>query len=175
MTSQENISNTKIKTSRNWKALVRDVLVIFMVAVLVSFLVKTFVVRSFYIPSASMERTLLVNDRVVVNELPDGLFPISRGDVVVFKDPGGWLGGASSNQALNAGEALLSFVGIPSSKESDHLIKRVIGLPGDTVACCNALGQVTVNGEAINETPYLSSPTLPASAIPFSTTVPARA
>jgi len=177
MTQPENILNTKMKKGGRAKELLRDVLVIAVVAVLASFLIKTFVARSFYIPSASMEKTLMINDRVVVNELPPALFPINRGDVVVFKDPGGWLGGGatSSSEQLNPGEAILSFIGIPSAKENDHLIKRVIGLPGDAVVCCNAIGQLTVNGEAINETPYLTAPTLPASAIPFSTTVPANA
>ncbi|MDN4615811.1 signal peptidase I [Leifsonia sp. F6_8S_P_1B] len=149
--------------------------VIVVVAVLCSFLIKTFVARSFYIPSASMEKTLMINDRVIVNELQPSLLPLTRGDVVVFKDPGGWLlGSAASTQSLTPLEAALSFVGIPSAKEDDHLIKRIIGLPGDKVACCNALGQMTVNGQAINESPYLFSPHEPASAIPFDETVPAR-
>ncbi|UAJ80101.1 signal peptidase I [Leifsonia sp. ZF2019] len=161
--------------SRGWKGIVRDVLVTLVAAVLVSFLIKTFIVRSFYIPSASMENTLERNDRVVVNELQPTVFPVSRGDVVVFKDPGGWLSGsAHSQQPLTPAEAILSFVGIPSAKEDGHLIKRIIGMPGDKVMCCNTLGQITVNGYAIDETPYLFAPRRPASAIPFSVTVPAH-
>ena len=67
----------------------RDVLVIFVVALLVSFLVKTFLVRSFYIPSASMEQTLRIDDRILVNELIPDVVGLERGDVVVFRDPGG--------------------------------------------------------------------------------------
>ena len=69
----------------------RDVLVIVLMAVLVSFLVKTFVVRSFYIPSGSMENTLMVKDRILVDEITPRFGGYERGDVVVFQDPGGWL------------------------------------------------------------------------------------
>ena len=72
----------------------RDLVIIFIAALLVSFLVKTFLIRSFYIPSASMENTLQINDRVIVNELVPGTVALKRGDVVVFKDPGGWLTGS---------------------------------------------------------------------------------
>ncbi len=67
----------------------RDLVIIFVAALLVSFLVKTFLIRSFYIPSASMENTLQINDRVIVNELVPDAVALKRGDVVVFKDPGG--------------------------------------------------------------------------------------
>ena len=66
-------------------------LVIVLIAVLVSFLVKTFVVRSFYIPSGSMEDTLLINDRILVDEVTPRFAGYERGDIVVFRDPGGWL------------------------------------------------------------------------------------
>jgi len=69
----------------------RDVLIILVAAIVISFLIKTFLIRSFYIPSESMESTLIVNDRIIVNELVPDVIPIERGDVVVFKDPGGWL------------------------------------------------------------------------------------
>ncbi len=73
---------------------IRDLVIIFIAALLVSFLVKTFLIRSFYIPSASMENTLQINDRVIVNELVPDVVSLKRGDVVVFKDPGGWLTGS---------------------------------------------------------------------------------
>ena len=69
----------------------RDVVIILVAAIVISFLIKTFLIRSFYIPSESMESTLIVNDRIIVNELVPDVIPIERGDVVVFKDPGGWL------------------------------------------------------------------------------------
>lgn len=154
----------------------RDVVVIVVVAVLISFLIKTFLIRSFYIPSESMERTLLVNDRIIVNQLTPGLMPISRGDIVVFRDPGGWLGSTPHfplGQPAATIEWILSFVGLTAPDSNDHLIKRVIGLPGDTVACCDEYGRLTINGVPIEE-PYLrlSAGVTKASGIDFEVTVP---
>ncbi|MFJ6679252.1 signal peptidase I [Microbacterium sp. NPDC091382] len=138
---------------------IRDVLVILLVAILVSFLVKTFLVRSFYIPSGSMENTLLKGDRILVDELTPRFGSYERGDVVVFKDPGGWLPTTyrPEDPPLTAAvDWLGSLVGLSASDSEDHLIKRVIGLPGDHVVCCNTLGQVTVNDVPIDETPYVA-------------------
>lgn len=139
--------------------LLRDIVVIVVVAVLVSFLVKTFVVRSFYIPSGSMEQTLQIDDRIFVDELTPRFGGYDRGDVVVFRDPGGWLDVVprpEQSPFAQAVDGLLSLVGLSASDSKDHLIKRVIGVPGDHVVCCNALGQVTVNDMPIDETPYLN-------------------
>src|ERR1041384_5111319 len=73
----------------------RDVAIILVAAIVISFLIKTFLIRSFYIPSESMEDTLHINDRIIVNELGPDAIPLERGDVVVFKDPGGWLSDVS--------------------------------------------------------------------------------
>jgi signal peptidase I len=159
-----------------WKSLLRDVVVIFVVAVLVSFLIKTFVARSFYIPSGSMENTLQIKDRIIVNELQPKVFPLQRGDVVVFKDPGGWLPAPApeTGNALQKGVgAVLDFVGLGASDSDQHLVKRLIGLPGDHVTCCNALGQLSVNGVPLKE-PYVLLPagTQAVSAKPFDVTVP---
>lgn len=121
---------------------------------------KTFVVRSFYIPSASMENTLHVGDRIIVNELVPKLTAVQRGDVVVFRDPGGWLPETvhtESNPVASVKDAALSFVGISTQDSSQYLVKRVIGVPGDHVTCCNALGQLTVNGSPLSE-PYAVVP-----------------
>ncbi|MFE4950466.1 signal peptidase I [Leifsonia sp. NPDC056665] len=160
-----------------WKVLLRDVVVIFVIAVLVSFLIKTFVARSFYIPSGSMENTLQINDRIIVNELQPSVFPLSRGDVVVFKDPGGWLPAAApqtGNPLQQGVGAVLDFVGLGASDSDQHLVKRLIGLPGDHITCCNALGQMSVNGVPLKE-PYVLLPAgqQAVSAKPFDVTVPA--
>ncbi|MGV8882825.1 MAG: signal peptidase I [Rhodoglobus sp.] len=145
---------------RGWKAFVRDVVLILLAAILISFLVKTFLIRSFFIPSSSMESTLLVNDRVIVNELTPNLIPIEHGDVVVFRDPGGWLDPRQEpdqSPVVEFFDSVLSIVGLTAPDSNDHLIKRVIGLPGDTVECCNELGQMTVNGVPLEE-PYIHLP-----------------
>ena len=79
------------KQKRGWKIFLRDIVLIFLAALLISFLIKTFLIRSFYIPSSSMEETLHINDRIIVNQLEPRFMPIEHGDVVVFRDPGGWL------------------------------------------------------------------------------------
>lgn len=164
------------RTKRSIALFFRDLLVIFVIALLVSFLIKTFLVRSFYIPSASMSDTLLVNDRIIVNQLEPGLMPIQRGDVVVFRDPGGWLIPqplVDQNPVLAGIDWVLSIVGLSAPDSNDHLIKRVIGLPGDTVVCCNPLGQMSVNGVPLAE-PYISIPPgeTKASKLDFDVTVP---
>jgi signal peptidase I len=152
----------------------RDILFILLAAIVISFLIKTFFVRSFYIPSGSMENTLQVNDRVIVSLLTPGLTPLQRGDVVVFQDPGGWLG--SEPQIVPPSTPLndvLAFIGLAAPTDNDHLVKRVIGLPGDHVKCCTALGKVTVNGVPLNE-PYINLPAGVTRSDPFtfSVTVP---
>lgn len=136
----------------------RDVLVILLIAVLVSFLVKTFLVRSFYIPSGSMENTLQEQDRILVDELTPRFGGYDRGDVVVFRDPGGWLPVSydpPQPPLVAAVDWVTSLVGMSASDSEDHLIKRIVGLPGDHVVCCNALGQVTVNDVPLDESDYL--------------------
>jgi len=166
------------KRQRSFLVFLRDVLVIILIAALVSFVVKSFVVRSFYIPSGSMERTLLVNDRILVDELTPRWAGYERGDVVVFQDPGGWLPAAPQTPArqplVEAIDWVLTLVGISATDSQDHLVKRIIGMPGDHVVCCNALGHITVNGAPIDELTYLNLPEgdTAASNTDFDVTVP---
>ncbi|MBK4346531.1 signal peptidase I [Lacisediminihabitans changchengi] len=154
----------------------RDVVVVLVVAVILSIGVKTFLVRAFYIPSASMTNTLQMHDRILVNELIPKLSPLHHGDVVVFTDPGGWLPGEVKAPATeqNPMEWVLSAIGLTAPATSDNLVKRVIGLPGDTVSCCTAFGQVSVNGTPINEQQYihLNNGAQDAYPRPFEVTVP---
>lgn len=164
---------------RGWAVFLRDVLIIVVIALLVSFLVKTFVVRSFYIPSASMENTLMVKDRILVDELTPRFGEYGRGDVVVFRDPGGWLpvtsGQPPRSPLVEGVDWVLSIVGLSAPDSDDHLIKRVIGTPGDHVVCCNALGQTEVNGVPIDETSYvkLAPGSTAPDPVPYDVTVPA--
>ena len=162
---------------RGFLLFLRDVLVIVLIAVLVSFLVKTFLIRSFYIPSGSMEDTLLVNDRILVDEITPRFTGYDRGEIVVFRDPGGWLPPSASESRpalVEAVDWLLALVGLSAPDSDDHLVKRLIGLPGDHVICCNAIGQITVNDVPIDETDYLKLPTgeTAASGDPFDVIVP---
>jgi signal peptidase I len=147
--------------SRGIKLFLRDILVIFVAALVISFLIKTFLIRSFYIPSESMESTLLRNDRIIVSLLSPEPIGINRGDVVVFQDPGGWLTPTPKPERspLEEGvENVLAFVGLAAPDSEDHLIKRVIGLPGDMITCCDDFGHLTVNGVPLEET-YTQLPT----------------
>ncbi|MGA7148190.1 MAG: signal peptidase I [Microbacterium sp.] len=154
-------ASQKSTVSRGGKGLLflRDILVIILVAILVSFLVKTFLVRSFYIPSGSMRQTLVENDRILVDELTPRFGAYSRGDVVVFRDPGGWLNPVpkpDQHPIAQATEWALSLVGLAAPDSDEHLVKRVIGTPGDHVVCCDDAGRITVNGTAIDETLYIN-------------------
>ena len=142
--------------SRSVALFARDVLIIVLAAILISFLVKTFLFRSFYIPSESMESTLVKNDRIIVNELVPNLVPLERGDVVVFRDPGSWLEQRDDtrNGVEKAVDTVLGVIGLTAPDSNNHLVKRLIGLPGDEVVCCDN-GHLTVNGVALDE-PYIT-------------------
>ncbi|HCN23274.1 MAG TPA: signal peptidase I, partial [Arthrobacter bacterium] len=124
------------------------------IAVVLSFLIKTFLFRAFYIPSESMVSTLDVNDRIFVNLLVPEPFSLSRGDVVVFRDTKGWLTAApdAPKGPFTWVQDGLTFVGLLPDNSEQHLVKRVIGLPGDHVICCDAGGKLTINGSPIDET-----------------------
>lgn len=152
-------------------AFFKELTVVVVGAVIVASILRGFVGQMFLIPSVSMENTLQVDDRVVVEKLST----VRRGQVIVFKDPGGWFTGATLDERGPIGKAL-EFVGVLPDTGTEHLIKRVIGLPGDRVVCCDEADRVTVNGQPLNETSYLvigpeGAPTQP-SAIEFDVTVP---
>ena len=153
----------------------RQLMTIVVAAIVLMLLVKAFVVQVYRIPSASMEDTLLTGDRVLVNKLVYHVRSISRGDIVVFSGQGSWgsTTGAPdpappSNPFLRFVDDVLADAGIYSTQT--YYIKRVIGLPGDHVACCTH-GRVTVNGIALDEKSYLFPGASP-SALTFSVTVP---
>jgi signal peptidase I len=150
------------RARKQHKSFLRELPGIVITALVISVLIKTFLVQAFYIPSGSMENTLLVNDRVLVNKLVDKPDEIHRGDVVVFRDPGGWLEGSQPGRGGLIGLIRdgLVFVGLAPAAGEEDLIKRVIGVGGDKVACCDAQGRVTVNGVPLDE-PYLFPGDLP--------------
>ena len=152
-----------------------EVPLLLIVAIGVTFLVKTFLVQAFYIPSGSMENTLHVGDRVSVNRL--GTITgngIQRGDVVVFHDSAGWLGSdrtTDGSGAIHLLKTLLTDVGVLPDSSKKFLIKRVIGMPGDHVVCCTTKGNLTVNGHDLDESSYIYAGNRP-SQVAFDVVVP---
>jgi signal peptidase I len=183
--SEKTLKETDNRFVLSWRKLKKnvffafflDILTIVVSALVLSLLIKTFIVRSFYIPSGSMLNTLQINDRIVVNELVPDFSPLHRGDVVVFEDPGGWLTPESdlsdqSNPLVQAWDQFLSVFGFTAPDSRQHLVKRVIGLPGDHVVCCSVSKKILINGVEIDETPYFPEGT-DTSYVKFDVTVPA--
>jgi signal peptidase I len=151
----------------------RESVIVAGVVLLLSLIVKTWLVQPFSIPSGSMENALLIGDQVTVSKLTPSPFSLKRGDVIVFEDPDHWLPArvpVQRNPLAGALRSPLVFVGLLPSETGNHLIKRVIGLPGDHVVCCD-FRKLTVNGVALTE-PYLFPGDTP-SQEPFDITVPA--
>jgi len=168
------VANRRIKKLRkNWfLAFLIDFIVIVGFALILSVLIKAFLIRSFYIPSGSMLETLQINDRIIVNVTVPEVTAVNRGDVVVFRDPGGWLGAIpieTKDPVTEVVDFVLGTFGVTAPDSAEHLVKRVIGMPGDTVICCDAEGNLTINGVAVTE-PYLRDQ--PSGGIEFEVTVP---
>lgn len=144
-----------------------NLLVVLLVVLVISGLIKTFVLQNFEIPSKSMESTLMTGDRVTVTVYDSQ--DIERGDIVVFVDPDNWLDVEEPTGLKGAVQDVLIFVRLLPEESGHHLIKRVIGLPGDHIVA-DGNGSLTVNGEEIDET-YLDEG-VSASEIAFDVTVP---
>ncbi|GGT40137.1 signal peptidase I [Streptomyces kurssanovii] len=165
----------KVKRKRRRSA-VKEIPLLIMVALLIALVLKTFLVQAFVIPSGSMEQTIRIQDRVLVDKLTPwfGAKP-QRGDVVVFKDPGGWLPPEEKPKqddpiVVKQVKQALTFIGLLPSDDERDLIKRVVAVGGDNVKCCDKDGRVTVNGVPLNE-PYLNPGDAP-STMTFDVQVP---
>ncbi|AQS67313.1 signal peptidase I [Streptomyces pactum] len=165
----------KVKRRRR-RGAVKEIPLLVGVAVLIALVLKTFLVQAFVIPSGSMEQTIQIGDRVLVDKLTPwfGSKP-QRGDVVVFRDPGGWLQGEQTTKkddpvVIKQVKEGLAFIGLLPSDDEKDLIKRVVGVGGDRVKCCDTQGRVTVNGVPLTED-YLYPGDRP-SKTPFDVTVP---
>jgi signal peptidase I len=148
----------RMRQTRKEMPLWQELPLLLIVAFCLAVLVRTFLVQAFFIPSGSMEPRLLVGDRVLVNKIVYDVRQPERGEIVVFRGTDNW---APENQVDNnvgffakLGRTIGDLVGVSQPGEKDF-IKRVIGLPGDTVACCDGNGRVTVNGFALDE-PYVA-------------------
>jgi signal peptidase I len=164
------------------RSFLRELPVLIVIALVIALIIKTFVVQAFFIPSSSMENTLDIGDKVLVNKLVYHFRSIQPGDIIVFNGDGSWepepaAGSGSSDPLVKLYDVTLNplFHAIAglfgTAPGQTDFIKRVIGVPGDHVACCNAAGDVTVNGVALHEQSYLF-PGNPPSMQRFSITVP---
>ena len=126
-----------------------------LIALCLALLIKTFLVQAFFIPSGSMENTLRISDRVLVNKLIYDVRDPQRGEVIVFRGTDSWAPEGppiiqANGPVQRAARGLGELVGLAQPNERDF-VKRVIGLPGDTVRCCDAQGRVTVNDRPLDE------------------------
>jgi signal peptidase I len=138
-------------------SLLREIPIIIGSALIVSIIVKTFFLHFFFIPTGSMENTLQVGDRIAVNKFGALFSEIKRGEIVVFADPDNWLGQAPDDQnsgLVRQGKNLLITIGVVPDPAKQYLIKRVIGVGGDTVICCDDQDKLQVNGKSVDE-PYV--------------------
>ena len=158
---------------RNKGSLLKELPILVVVALVVSLLIKTFVVQFFYIPSGSMENTLQIKDRVAVNKVPFISKSIDRGDVVVFRDPNNWLPEIvdyGTNKYVSKAKSALVAVGVLPNPTKQYLVKRVVGVAGDRIVCCTKTGNLTINDVEVTE-PYIYAGNKP-SEMKFDVTVP---
>ena len=179
-------ANVTEKKPKRVRSFWRELPVLVVVGLVAALVIKAFAVQAFYIPSGSMENTLKINDKVLVNKLVYRFRAIEPGDIVVFDGRGSWdpvpSPATSPNLAARLYDATLlrllrSIAGLfGTAPGPTDLIKRVIGVPGDHVACCTALGLVTVNGVPLHEQSYLhpgdAPGSVPSGRARFSITVP---
>jgi signal peptidase I len=135
-------------------SLLREVPIIVISALVVAVIIKTFFVHFFYVPSGSMENTLGIGDRIAVNKFSAMFSDIKRGEVVVFKDPSNWLGAspaATGNAVSREFKRALVDVGVLPDPATQYLVKRVVGVGGDHVVCCDARGLLQINGTSTVE------------------------
>jgi signal peptidase I len=170
MVTRGAVQEEKRAKSRRSLPVWAETILLLVLALIVSAIVKTFFVQMFFVPSGSMRPLFIEDDRILVEKISYwGDNPVQRGDVVVFDDPGGrWLG-AEGAQKLTPIQKALSEVGLYPT--GGHLVKRVIGVGGDHVKCCDNQGRVTVNGVPLDEKSYIARGASPSDR-PFDVTVP---
>ena len=188
-TAADGANGTAARSGRKRRSLWRELPLLILIALVIALVIKSFVVQAFFIPTGSMENTLEEGDKVLVNKLVYHFRAIQPGDIVVFDGAGSWdprpaASRPSSDPLVRAYHATLgplfsAIAGLfgTAPGQTDY-IKRVIGVPGDRVVCCNAQVLITVNGVALHEQSYLHPGDSPSEAPEgfsghFSITVPA--
>jgi signal peptidase I len=168
------VAAASVKPAKPRRSLWSEVVVLLVIAAVIAVGVHTFLFQAFFIPTGSMENTLHVGDRVVVNRLSYKVGHVHRGQIIVFSGVDSWTPESSISTSHNPVVRELtkvgSYLGFAPSGQEDF-IKRVIGVPGDHVVCCDERGRITVNGKALDES-YLF-PGSDNRALPFNITVPA--
>lgn len=146
----------RVKPSHKWISRIVEYTAIIVVALVIASIVRAFLMQAFWIPSGSMKETLSIGDNVLVSRLTPTLTEVNRGDVVVFQDDLSWLAPAGESAGWKKTlEDTLIFVGLRPAHGDQHLIKRVIGVGGDHVKCCDDGGLLQINGVSVEE-PYLA-------------------
>lgn len=128
----------------------RELITVVGTALILSILIRTFLLQAFYVPSASMQDTLQENDRIIVSKISTRFSGIDRSNVIVFHDPGGWLGEGFPNPYDTPVGRVLQAIGIVPSNSGNDLVKRVIGVANDKIECCDVQGRITVNGVGVD-------------------------
>jgi signal peptidase I len=146
----------------------REVAIVVVVALIASALLRAFVVQAFFVPSGSMLPTIKLHDRILVSRIGG----IARGEVVVFEDPGNWIPAAEQPPPPSGLRKALEFVGVLPASGHEHLVKRVIGLPGDHVVCCSH-NHLVINGVEVDESSFIKPGKHRADNISFDVVVPA--
>jgi signal peptidase I len=167
--------SSPVSARRRERSLLRELPILLVIALVIAIIVKTFVVQAFVIPSGSMQDTLEIGDKILVNKLVYHFRAIEPGDIVVFNGAGSWeppapTSGPGANLLARAYDDTLrklfdavgSLFGAPL--DQTDFVKRVIGVPGDHVVCCDAQGLITINGVPLHEQSYLYPGDQPSSA-----------
>ena len=151
---EEPRSSRSGRARRKQLPLWQETILLLGVALVLAIVIKTFFVQAFYIPSESMEPGLILNDRILIQKVSYwGDDEPERGDVVVFKDPGGWLGPQDTAGPSNPVAQVMAKIGLYPT--GGHLVKRVIGVAGDPIECCDDKGRLMVNGTPLVESDYV--------------------
>lgn len=156
-------------SSSKWLNGARELVIVVVVALVAAALIRAFVAQAFFVPTGSMLPTIQLNDKILVSRIGG----VHRGEVVVFEDPGNWIPPEEKTAAPGTVRSAIEFVGLLPQSSDNHLVKRIIGLPGDEVVCCNDTGQLTINGKAVDESSYLPAGLAAADDMTFDVVVPA--
>ncbi len=145
----------RLRAARRPLPVWQELALLLALALVLSVVIKALLVQAFYVPSASMSDTLVPDDRILVQKVSYWRGAPQRGDVVVFSDPGGWLDGRDGGGRGDGGPLVRALEAVGLHPTGGHLVKRVIGVAGDEVRCCDADGRMTVNGSPLSEGAYL--------------------